>query len=136
MTVFKHIIIMKLNCTKFLILCSIFGIFCIKTVYADDDEGECGLFCEIFAQLISFIIGLMIRAVLDTCMENGNCGYVFGNIILFLVFIIVIYTVLYLLLLLCGIDISPPPPPSNGKSKFRLRTGGFVTGFMLGGRRD
>ena len=127
---------MKLNCAKFLLLCSIFGIFCVKKAYAEDDEDECDLFCELFAQLISFIIGLMIRAVIDTCMENGNCGYVLGNIILFFAIIMAVYTLLYLLLLLCGIDISPPPPPSNSKSKYRLRTGGFVGGLLLGGRRD
>ncbi len=124
---------MKLNCTKFLLLCSIFGIFCVKTAYAEDDD-ECDLFCEIFAQLISFIIGLIVRAMMDTCIENENCGYVLGRIVLYLTILIALYVLLYLLLLLCGIDISPPP--SDSKSKYRLRTGGFVTGLLLGGRRN
>lgn len=132
-TVFNHIIIMKLNCTKFLLLCSIFGIFCVKTAYADDHD-KCNLFCEIFAQLISFIIGLIVRAMMDTCIENENCGSVLGRIVLYLTILTALYVLLYLLLLLCGIDISPPP--SNSKSKYRLRTGGFVTGLVLGGRRN
>lgn len=60
---------MKLTCSKILILFSIFGIFCFKKVYADDDDDDdddCGIFCEIFAQLISFIIGLIIRSIMDT----------------------------------------------------------------------
>jgi hypothetical protein len=122
---------MKLNCTKFLLLCSIFGIFCVKTAYAEDDDDECDLFCEIFAQLISFIIGLIVRAMIDTCIENENCSYVFGSIVLYLAIFIALYVLLYALLLLCGIDISPP---SNSKSKYRLRTGGFVTGLVLGRR--
>lgn len=125
---------MKLNCSKILVLCSIFGIFCLKKVYADDDEEEddCGIFCELFAQLISFIIGLMIRSIIDTCIENGNCGYVFGTIILYLAIFITVCALLHSLLLLCGIDISPPP--SKKKSKYRLRTSGFVAGLMLGGK--
>ena len=125
---------MKLNCSKILVLCSIFGIFCLKKVYADDDEEEddCGIFCELFAQLISFIIGLMIRSIIDTCIENGNCGYVFGTIILYLAIFIAVCTLLHSLLLLCGIDISLPPSKNN--SKYRLRTGGFVYGLMLGGK--
>jgi len=127
---------MKLNCSKILILCSIIGIFCLKKVYADDDDSDdCNIFCEIFAQLISVFIGLIVRSIIDTCIENGNCGYVFGNIILYLAIFIVICVLLHSLLLLCGIDISPPPS-SKKKSKYRLRTSGFVTGLLLGGNKN
>ena len=125
---------MKLNCSKIIVLCSIFGIFCLKKVYADDDDDDddCGIFCELFAQLISFIIGLMIRSIIDTCIENGNCGYVFGTIILYLAIFIAICILLHSLLLLCGIDISPP---TKKNSKYRLRPSGFVAGLMLGGKK-
>ena len=128
---------MKLNCSKILIFCSIFGIFCLKKVYAvtkNEEEDDCGIFCEIIAQLISFIIGLMVRAIIDTCVENGNCGYVFGTIILYFAIFIAICALLHSLLLLCGLDISPPPS-SKKKSKYHLRTGGFVTGLLLGGKK-
>ena len=126
---------MKLNYSKFLLVCSILGILCLKTAYANDDEDdECSLFCEIFAHVISFIIGVIVRSIIDTCIENENCGYVLGSIVLYLTIFIALYVLLYSLLLLCGIDISPPP--SNSKSKYRLRTGGFVTGLALGGRRN
>ena len=125
---------MKLTCSKILILFSIFGIFCFKKVYADDDDDDdCDIFCEIFAQLISFIIGLIIRSIMDTCIENGNCGYVFGTIIMYLAIFIAIYALLYSLLLLCGIDISPPP--TKNKSKYRVRTSGLVAGLLLGGNK-
>lgn len=126
---------MKLNCSKIIVLCSIFGIFCLKKVYAgveNEEEDDCGIFCELFAQLISFIIGLMIRSIIDTCIENGNCGYVFGTIILYLAIFIAICILLHSLLLLCGIDISPP---TKKNSKYRLRPSGFVAGLMLGGKK-
>ena len=113
-----------------------FGIFCLKNVYAtakNEEEEDCGIFCEIIAQIISFIIGLMVRSIIDTCVENGNCGYIFGTIILYLAIFIAICTLLHSLLLLCGIDISPSP--SKTKSKYRLRTGGFVAGLMMGGKK-
>ena len=128
---------MKATCSKILILCSIIAIFCLKKVYADDDNDhdKCNIFCEMFAQFISFILGLILRSIIDTCIENGNCGYVFGTIILYLAIFIVICVLLHSLLLLCGIDISPPPS-SKKKSKYRLRTSGFVTGLLLGGNKN
>ena len=126
---------LKLNCSKILIFCSIFGIFFFKKAYVvDDKEYKCDLFCEICAQMVSFFIGLIVRSIIDTCVENGNCGYVFGTIILYLAIFIAICTLLHSLLLLCGIDISPPPS-SKKKSKYRIRTGGFVTGLLLGGKK-
>jgi hypothetical protein len=122
---------MKLNFSKTFILFSIFGIFCLKKVYADDDdEDECGIFCEIFAQIFSIVIGLIVRSVIDTCIENGNCGHVFGTFILYLAIFLAIMFLLHFLLLLCGIDIKPP----KNKSKYRLRTGGFLAGLLLGGK--
>tara|TARA_B110000008_G_C16730825_1_gene468670 strand:+ start:59 stop:445 length:387 start_codon:yes stop_codon:yes gene_type:complete len=128
---------MKLNWLKVLLLCSIFGIFCVKKVYGEveEEEGKCDMFCEILAQLISFIIGLMVRSVVDTCIENGNCGHVVGTIILYLFIFVAIYILIYLLLLLCGIDISPPKS-SKSKSKYSLRTGGFAAGLLLGGKKN
>lgn len=126
---------MKLNCSKILILCSFIGIFCFKKVYADDGHGDdCDIFCEIFVQLISGFIGLIVRSIIDTCIENGNCGYVCKTIIFFLAILIVICVLLHSLLLLCGIDISSPLS-SKKKSKYRLRTSGFVTGLLLGGNK-
>ena len=126
---------MKLNCSKILILCSVFGIFCFTKAYADVDEDDdgCSLFCEIFAQLISVFIGLIVRSIIDTCIENGNCGYVFGTIILYLAIFIVICALLDSLLFLCGIDTQLPS--SKKKSKYRLRTGGLVTGLLLGEKK-
>lgn len=127
---------MKLNWLKVLLLCSIFGVFCVKKVYAEEkEEKKCDMFCEIIAQSISFIIGLMVRSVLDTCIENGNCGHVVVTIILYLSVFVAIYILIYLLLLLCGIDISPPKS-SKSKSKYSLRTGGFTAGLLLGGKKN
>ena len=128
---------MKVTCSKILILCSIIGIFCLKKVYADDDDDDdkCDIFCEMCAQFISFIFGQILRSIIDTCIENENCGYVFGTIILYLVIFIAICVLLHSVLLLCGIDISPPPTSSKKKSKYRLRKSGFVAGFLLGGNK-
>ena len=120
---------MKLNCSKILIFCSIFGIFFLKKVYADDeDEDDCDIFCEIIAQMLSVFIGLIVRSVIDTCVEKENCGYVFGTIILYFAIFIAICVLLHSILLLCGIDISPPS--SKKKSKY-LKETAFQQAFIL-----
>lgn len=125
---------MKLNLSKFMLIFLILGVFCFKKVYANDDKDdkEESILVEIFAQIMSFIMGLIVRSILDTCIENGNCGSVFITLVLYIVIFVVSFISVSYLLSLCGIDITPPP--SKNKSKYRIRKEGFVAGFLLGGK--
>ena len=102
---------MKLNLSKFMLLFLILGVFCFKKVYANDDKDdkEESILVEIFAQIMSFIMGLIVRSILDTCIENGNCGSVFITLVLYIVIFVVSFISVSYLLSLCGIDITPPP---------------------------
>jgi hypothetical protein len=117
-----------------MLLFLILGVFCFKKVYANDDKDdkEESILVEIFAQIMSFIMGLIVRSILDTCIENGNCGSVFITLVLYIVIFVVSFISVSYLLSLCGIDITPPP--SKNKSKYRIRKEGFAAGFLLGGK--